>query len=623
MDLLLAVTAAPEGTNMLKHTKLFTRNGGSFGRADSNDWALPDPQRVVSSRHGEIVFADGAYVLLDHSTNGTYLNQSADPVGKGNRISLNDGDVVGVGDYQLKVTIRQAKTDSELPKGLGGADFLDSADRTTFSASAAAKMQSAKDAQELDSWLEPGAATPNRQSGEWGYLAGGSASTPNAHGDDFLGQELLTDPLQVLNQGASSQGNELLSAIAPSEFGASGGLHSMSPSAPSSDWGDDDAWWKDGSEQDHAPAHNHAMQIPNRQQPQVPPSSPDTSAPPQQQYGESDNRPALAKPEQVASSFAGADRPNMLGADASTNPFAESFSAVAQEQISGTPGFPGMEVASASDRVAVEVPPQSQIKGAEPNDLAPTGPVPRGSVPHGVLPNSTLPSPSPAKRFTQDAERRSSPTMAATEAPEQVVSNPSNSQTLVQSDASTVAAHLGLKLPQERLMHLDEQAAAIVEESIGRLIDLLRARNSIKNELRVQRTMIQTAANNPLKFSATAKDAMDAMFAANGAFMDPVEAVGDSFDDLSDHQVAVLSGMRAGYEAMLRFFSPENIERRGGASTSVFSSKNSRSWENYVNTYRDLVSDPDSCYKKLFGEEFALTYENQLSELKNARKFSK
>ena len=158
-----------------------------------------------------------------------------------------------------------------------------------------------------------------------------------------------------------------------------------------------------------------------------------------------------------------------------------------------------------------------------------------------------------------------------------------------------------------------------MEETVARLIDLLRARTSIKNELRVQRTMIQTEANNPLKFSATPRDALAAMFAGNGAFLSPVEAVRDSFDDLSDHQVAVLAGMRAGYDAMLRFFSPESIERRNGTQSGVFSSKAARNWEGYSAAYQQLLSDPEASYRKLFGDEFATTYESQLAELKSAR----
>ena len=182
-----------------------------------------------------------------------------------------------------------------------------------------------------------------------------------------------------------------------------------------------------------------------------------------------------------------------------------------------------------------------------------------------------------------------------------------------------LAEKIDLNLSATQLQQLDQQTVEIVEETVARLIDLLRARTSIKNELRVQRTMIQTEANNPLKFSATPRDALAAMFAGNGAFLSPVAAVRDSFDDLSDHQVAVLAGMRAGYDAMLRFFSPENIERRNGVQGGVFSNKGAKNWESYNVLYRQLLSDPDASYRRLFGEEFATTYESQLSELKNAR----
>ncbi|MFC6981374.1 type VI secretion system-associated FHA domain protein [Microbulbifer taiwanensis] len=142
---------------MLKHTKLFTAAGGSLGRADGNDWVLPDPERVVSSRHAQITFSDSQYFLVDNSTNGTYHNQGDNPVGKGNQVALSDGDIISVGDYQLKVTLRRPQPASGLPQGLGEADFLDGSDRTTFSAAAAAKMQNQAEAQQLDSWLEPGA----------------------------------------------------------------------------------------------------------------------------------------------------------------------------------------------------------------------------------------------------------------------------------------------------------------------------------------------------------------------------------------------------------------------------------------------------------------------------------
>ncbi|WP_197023836.1 type VI secretion system-associated FHA domain protein TagH [Microbulbifer sp. HZ11] len=600
MDLLLSVVADPEGANMLKHTKLFTREGGSFGRADSNDWVLPDPQRVVSSRHGEIQFADNRYFLVDQSTNGTYHNQSADPLGKGNRTPLADGDVISLGDYQLKVSVRQPKPDSSLPKGLGDADFLDNADRTTFSPAAAAKMQSNKEAEELDSWLEPGASAQSNQSGEWGYLTGAGTDTPASGlgGDGFdslLGQNTPTDPLQVLNRGNSSAADGLTGGISNNGFDPLSDFAASPSPAPASQWGDDDAWWKDGSEQDHAPAHSHAMQFPAQQEavqaPQSPPSR-ERIAP----------QPARPVPQRAPESVPQVPVPPAQ--PPADNPFAESFSEVAGDQVSGAPGFGGLDTAPVS------------VAAANPQHAPPDFP--------GLEVAGATPVP-PTHGFAQGSQQFSQPAVApaATTPGGAIAPAAPQAQSTQATTASSLAQQLGLQLQGEQLAQLDAQAAAIVEESVARLIDLLRARTSIKNELRVQRTMIQTEANNPLKFSATAKDALGAMFTGTGAFMTPVEAVRDSFDDLSDHQVAVLSGMRAGYEAMLKYFSPENIERRGGKQSGVFSSKSARNWENYVDAYRQLVGDPENCYRRLFGEEFASTYESQLSELKNARSLNK
>ena len=57
--------------------------GGSLtaGRAPDCDVVLPDPSRVVSSRHFAVEERDGAVVVVDLSTNGTYLNYARAPIG--------------------------------------------------------------------------------------------------------------------------------------------------------------------------------------------------------------------------------------------------------------------------------------------------------------------------------------------------------------------------------------------------------------------------------------------------------------------------------------------------------------------------------------------------------------
>ena len=76
---------------------------GSIGRKDFNDLVLPDPDRFVSSTHARIEYQGGRYYLLDQSTNGTILNHSPQPVDKGKPIPLSDGDILGIGEYEVRV----------------------------------------------------------------------------------------------------------------------------------------------------------------------------------------------------------------------------------------------------------------------------------------------------------------------------------------------------------------------------------------------------------------------------------------------------------------------------------------------------------------------------------------
>ncbi|HEX7235806.1 MAG TPA: FHA domain-containing protein, partial [Gammaproteobacteria bacterium] len=60
----------------------FGQNGGTIGRSLESDWVLPDGQRYLSSRHASIDFRSGSYYVVDTSTNGVYVNDSEQPVGR-------------------------------------------------------------------------------------------------------------------------------------------------------------------------------------------------------------------------------------------------------------------------------------------------------------------------------------------------------------------------------------------------------------------------------------------------------------------------------------------------------------------------------------------------------------
>jgi type VI secretion system protein ImpI len=152
------------------------------------------------------------------------------------------------------------------------------------------------------------------------------------------------------------------------------------------------------------------------------------------------------------------------------------------------------------------------------------------------------------------------------------------------------------------------------------VMDVLRARAEIKNTFRLPVTLIQRSENNPLKFAPTADEALQKLLApATGAFLSGTDAFQDAFDDIRCHQMAMLAGVRAGFEAVLAHFNPDRLEQEvDGSKRSTFGGKG-RYWERYRENFEGLAKDPDECFRRLFGDEFARAYEEQLARLKSAR----
>ena len=107
MALQLTIIKFPPGIALAEDCKTFGPQGGLIGRGVDNDWVLSDPERFLSSKHCQISGEGNRYFLTDLSTNGTFVNGSPEPVGRGSRIALNDGDCFDVGEYRFQVTFEQ------------------------------------------------------------------------------------------------------------------------------------------------------------------------------------------------------------------------------------------------------------------------------------------------------------------------------------------------------------------------------------------------------------------------------------------------------------------------------------------------------------------------------------
>lgn len=108
MVLRVEVVQSPQGVAISEASKTISEQGGSLGRGDNNTWVLPDPDRFLSSRHCEFDYDSGRFYLTDVSTNGTFVNGAAEPLGRGVRVAVNTGDTVEIGEYQFALTLEDS-----------------------------------------------------------------------------------------------------------------------------------------------------------------------------------------------------------------------------------------------------------------------------------------------------------------------------------------------------------------------------------------------------------------------------------------------------------------------------------------------------------------------------------
>jgi type VI secretion system FHA domain protein len=161
---------------------------------------------------------------------------------------------------------------------------------------------------------------------------------------------------------------------------------------------------------------------------------------------------------------------------------------------------------------------------------------------------------------------------------------------------------------------------AMLRAAVGGMMEVLRARERMKDELRVRGTTFKAQNNNPLKFSANTDDAFHNLFVKrNPAYLDPAAAFEDAFRDVRDHQAAFLSAMRLAFESMLARLDPnqlqEEFDRQIKKGSILGVPAKLRYWDLYRDKYSDLAKDAQSAFRILFGDAFAKAYEEQLERL--------
>lgn len=518
MALQVTLVKTPGGVSLSRTSHLFKEQGGTFGRAETNSWQLPDPDKFLSSCHCEILWISDAYYLVDRSTNGTFLNGSPEPIGRGVKSRINSGDIFEIGDYRFAVTI---------PDAVASTSPFD--DQPLFASQPAAGI--------FDSPFD---------------------YQPTADSEPIFGQPL--DPLAMWDKAVKtpeSRANFLSAApvIASASiddiFGS--GLPSAQPDYASVDLSqniDQAMAWPDASQENLIP-----------------------------EDWEDDFSDLGAKPFD--------DRP--LVAPART-PFEPIVPATTHTQV-----------------VDVVVPkprgdrrPLAERLAVEPTVVAPT-PV-------------EIPSAPPA---SSNIEKVSA--IAAT----------ASQSAALQTDHSFIHA-LGLdasRLTESEIAEITTMGGQLMREIVEGMMGVLRSRTSIKNEFRMNVTTIQPVENNPLKFSVSVDDALENMFLKkSNAYKKPVDAFREGFQEIAEHQVAMIGGIRQGFERMMERFNPENLEKnfnKQGRGGMIPGMQKAKYWNSYTEYYSGFSDNMESSFQHLFGSDFVSAYEDQLRRLAAARKKDK
>jgi type VI secretion system protein len=136
----------------------------------------------------------------------------------------------------------------------------------------------------------------------------------------------------------------------------------------------------------------------------------------------------------------------------------------------------------------------------------------------------------------------------------------------------------------------------------------------------MHQTVISAGANNPLKFSVSVDQAINAMVRpAVKGYLPAAAAVSEALDDIKAHEVAMMTGMEAALKGVLARLDPKRLTERIAADSSlrsVLSNKKARYWDVFETQYSEISDQAENDFHELFSKEFARAYQDQLERLK-------
>jgi type VI secretion system protein ImpI/type VI secretion system protein len=189
-------------------------------------------------------------------------------------------------------------------------------------------------------------------------------------------------------------------------------------------------------------------------------------------------------------------------------------------------------------------------------------------------------------------------------------------------DTSLAAAFLrGIGLSEANLTDPEktmERIGAAMRATVTGLRQTLMARASIKDEFRIEQTMIRASGNNPLKFSLDDDDALATLLGTGRrSGMAPEEAIAEAFNDLRLHELATVAAMQEAVRVLLAQFEPQAVERKVASSALQIhpAQRKAKAWESFVLLHKSITQALSDDFDSVFGKAFARAYEEAIDKL--------
>ncbi|WP_118136823.1 type VI secretion system-associated FHA domain protein TagH [Oceanicella sp. SM1341] len=177
----------------------------------------------------------------------------------------------------------------------------------------------------------------------------------------------------------------------------------------------------------------------------------------------------------------------------------------------------------------------------------------------------------------------------------------------------------GAEIPEAELAETMARLGRVFAAMVAGLREILLTRAAIKSELRMERTMISQGGNNPMKFSISAEQAVEAMIRPRlSGYLDAEAAAAEALNDIRAHEVAMMSGMEAALRDLLARLGPDQLAARietGSSLGSLLGGRKARYWEAYERMYAQIARETEDDFQSAFGREFARAYAEQLHKL--------